>query len=152
MDGTRLLWSLLTNQCSEVKACTAWVLRVISHEFDSAKVVRSFVNGVELLIYLIRTSKNNLELAATRALIAEVAKDNYNLAILTDYLVVLLLAKLVHTNDELLQECVAAAIASCYCYAKNKQQFGESENGGAHCSLYGRNKCQGSLNRSNGTG
>lgn len=126
LDGTRLLWSLLCNKKPEVKANASWALcEYVLRDAGSPEVIRSFVNGLELLTHLLKVSKSNLELAATCALIAEVAKDSYNLAILTDYLVIPLLAKLVTTDDDLLQEYVASAIASCCSHGSNTKQLGE---------------------------
>lgn len=126
LDGTRLLWSLLCNKKPEVKANASWALcEYVLQDTGSPEVIRSFVNGLELLTHLLKVSKSNLELAATCALIAEVAKDSYNLAILTDYQVIPLLAQLVTTADDLLQEYVASAIASCCSHGRNTQQLGE---------------------------
>lgn len=126
LDGTRLLWSILRHRKPQVKANASWALcEYVSHDKKSPEVIRSFVNGLELLTYLLRVCTNNLELAATCALIAEVAKDKFNLNILTDYQVIPLLSKLVFTDDELLQEYSAYAIASCCSFGKNTQQLGE---------------------------
>lgn len=59
-------------------------------------MVRSFVGGLELIVNLLKSTNNEL-LASICAAIAKIAKDKENLAILTDYGVVPLLAKLTDT-------------------------------------------------------
>lgn len=124
-DGTRLLWSLLNNESPDVKANAAWALcEYIQRDSQSAEVIRSFVCGIEVLTNLLK-SKNNLELSASCAIIGHVAKDEQNVAILTDYNVIPLLAELVYTEDELLQEHLAFAISSCASYKRNTEWLGE---------------------------
>lgn len=59
-------------------------------------MVRSLVGGLGLIIDLLK-STNNEVLASVCAAIAKIAKDKENLAVLTDYGVVPLLAKLTNT-------------------------------------------------------
>ena len=57
-------------------------------------MVRSFVGGLELIVALLKS--NNVEvLASVCAAIAEIAKDEENLAVITDHGVVKLLSNLV---------------------------------------------------------
>lgn len=124
MDATRLLWSLLKNKKSKVKASASWALcEYIKNDGNSGEVIRSFVGALELVANLLK-SNDNLVLTATCALIANIANDEYNLAILTDYNVIPMLAKLVNTTDEPLQEHLSAAIASCATYGTNTQDLG----------------------------
>lgn len=57
-------------------------------------MVRSFVGGLELIVSLLKS--NNVEvLASVCAAIAEIARDEENLAVITDHGVVKLLSNLV---------------------------------------------------------
>lgn len=125
LDGTRLLWSLLRNPCAQVKANASWALcEYIQNDENSGKVIRSLVCALELVANLLK-STNNIVLASTCALISHIARDEYNLAILTEYNVIEQLARLVHDKDEHLQEHLASAIASCSTYGTNTQKLGE---------------------------
>ncbi len=57
-------------------------------------MVRSFVGGLELIVALLK-SKDVEVLASVCAAIAEIAKDEENLAVITDHGVVKLLSNLV---------------------------------------------------------
>lgn len=57
-------------------------------------MVRSFVGGLELIVALLK-SKDVEVLASVCAAIAEIAKDEENLAVITDHGVVKLLSSLV---------------------------------------------------------
>lgn len=61
---------------------------------DSGEMVRSFVGGLELIVSLLK-SKDVEVLASVCAAIAEIAKDEENLAVITDHGVVKLLSNLV---------------------------------------------------------
>lgn len=125
LDGTRLLWSLLQNPCTHVKAHASWALcEYIQKDENSGKVIRSLVCALELVASLLK-STDHIVLASTCALISHIAKDEYNLAILTEYNVIPQLARLVHDKDEHLQEHLASAIASCATYGTNTQKLGE---------------------------
>lgn len=125
LDGTRLLWSLLKNPCSHVKANASWALcEYIQKDENSGKVIRSLVCALELVASLLK-STDNIVLASTCGLISHIAKDEYNLAILTEYNVIPQLARLVYDKDEHLQEHLASAIASCSKYGTNTQKLGE---------------------------
>ena len=58
-------------------------------------MVRSFVGGLELIVSLLK-SKDVQVLASICAAIAEIAKDEENLAVITDHGVVKLLSNLVN--------------------------------------------------------
>jgi armadillo repeat-containing protein 4 len=63
---------------------------------DSGETVRNFVGGLELIVSLLKS--NDLEvLASSCAAIAEIAKDEENLAVITDHGVVPMLAHLTNT-------------------------------------------------------
>lgn len=59
-------------------------------------MVRSFVGGLELIVNLLK-STNKEVLASVCAAIAKIAKDEENLAVITDHGVVPMLAKLTNT-------------------------------------------------------
>ncbi len=63
---------------------------------DAGEMVRSFVGGLELIVSLLR-SEDNAVLAAVCAAVANIARDEENLAVITDHGVVPLLAALTNT-------------------------------------------------------
>lgn len=63
---------------------------------DAGEMVRSFVGGLELVVNLLK-SKNKEVLASVCGAITNIAKDEENLAVLTDHGVVSLLSKLANT-------------------------------------------------------
>lgn len=124
LDAVRLIWSLLKNPNPRVQAYAAWALcPCIENAKNSGELVRSFVGAMELVVGLLK-SPDNLVLSAICAAIATIAKDKYNLAVLSDHKVISMLADLVHTNDDMLRENLAAAIASCAPYGTNTQELG----------------------------
>ena len=97
LDGVRLLWSLLKNQNTQVQASAAWaVCPCIENARDAGEMVRSFVGGLELIVSLLKSSDIEV-LASVCAAIANIAKDEENLAVITDHGVVPMLAKLATT-------------------------------------------------------
>ncbi|XP_073912414.1 outer dynein arm-docking complex subunit 2 isoform X2 [Castor canadensis] len=120
LDGVRLLWSLLKNPHPDVKASAAWALcPCIENAKDAGEMVRSFVGGLELVVNLLK-SENKEVLASVCAAITNIAKDQENLAVITDHGVVPLLSKLANTllldmvgsPDEALQEAAAGCISN----------------------------------------
>ncbi|XP_029866543.1 outer dynein arm-docking complex subunit 2 isoform X2 [Aquila chrysaetos chrysaetos] len=120
LDGVRLLWSLLKNPNPDVQASAAWAIcPCIENTKDAGEMVRSFVGGLELIVNLLK-SKNKEVLASVCAAITNIAKDEENLAVITDHGVVPLLSKLANTlllamvgsTDETLQEAAAGCIAN----------------------------------------
>ncbi|NXU86027.1 ARMC4 protein, partial [Xiphorhynchus elegans] len=125
LDGVRLLWSLLKNPNPDVQASAAWALcPCIENATDSGEMVRSFVGGLELIVSLLK-SKNKEVLTSVCAAIANIAKDEENLAVMTDHGVVPLLSKLANTNDSKLQRHLADAISYCCMWGSNRATFGE---------------------------
>lgn len=59
-------------------------------------MVRSFVGGLELIVGLLKSEDKEV-LASVCAAIANIAKDEENLAVITDHGVVPMLAKLTNT-------------------------------------------------------
>ncbi|XP_040831657.1 outer dynein arm-docking complex subunit 2-like [Ochotona curzoniae] len=125
LDGVRLLWSLLKNPHPDVQASAAWALcPCIKNAKDAGEMVRSFVGGLELVVNLLK-SDNKEVLAAICAVITNIAKDQENLAVITDHGVVPLLSKLTNTNNEKLKRHLAEAISHCCMWGRNKVTFGE---------------------------
>jgi hypothetical protein len=63
---------------------------------DSGETVRNFVGGLELIVSLLKSHDQDV-LASVCAAVAEIAKDEENLAVITDHGVVPMLASLTHT-------------------------------------------------------
>ncbi|XP_010883915.2 armadillo repeat-containing protein 4 [Esox lucius] len=126
LDGVRLLWSLLKNPNPDVQASAAWAIcPCIENAKDAGEMVRSFVGGLELIVNLLE-STNKEVLASVCAAIAKIAKDEENLAVITDHGVVALLAKLTNTTDDTLRRHLAEAIARCCLWGSNRVSFGEA--------------------------
>ncbi|XP_033856926.3 outer dynein arm-docking complex subunit 2-like isoform X1 [Acipenser ruthenus] len=126
LDGVRLLWSLLKNQNPDVQASAAWAIcPCIENAKDAGEMVRSFVGGLELIVNLLK-SDNKEVLAGVCAAIAKIAKDEENLAVITDHGVVPMLAKLASTTDDKLRRHLAEAIARCCMWGSNRVSFGEA--------------------------
>jgi hypothetical protein len=125
-DGVRLLWSLLKSPNPEVQACAAWAIcPCIENAKDAGELVRSFVGGLELIVGLLKSPDIEV-LANVCAAIAKIAKDQENLAVITDHGVVPLLAQLTQTNDDKLRQHLADAIAKCCLWRNNRVGFGEN--------------------------
>lgn len=125
MGGIVFLWSLLQSKNPSVQMASSNALcEYLQKDNESAEYLRKLDNGLEMVANSLK-SKNETTLIAMCSLIVEIAKDTYNLAILTQYNVVPLLADLIHAKREILEEKVAAAIASCTPYGENAKHFGE---------------------------
>ncbi|NWR45030.1 ARMC4 protein, partial [Regulus satrapa] len=127
LDGVRLLWSLLKNPNPDVQASAAWALcPCVENAKNSGEMVRSFVGGLELIVNLLK-SKDKEVLTSVCAAIANIAKDEENLAVMTDHGVVPLLSKLANTNNNRLRRHLAEAIAHCCMWGSNRETFGETK-------------------------
>ncbi|NXK04515.1 ARMC4 protein, partial [Herpetotheres cachinnans] len=127
LDGVRLLWSLLKNPNPDVQASAAWAIcPCIENAKDAGEMVRSFVGGLELIVNLLK-SKNKEVLASVCAAITNIAKDEENLAVITDHGVVPLLSKLANTNNDKLRRHLAEAISHCCMWGRNRVTFGETK-------------------------
>ncbi|XP_009243483.3 outer dynein arm-docking complex subunit 2 isoform X1 [Pongo abelii] len=125
LDGVRLLWSLLKNPHPDVKASAASALcPCIENAKDAGEMVRSFVGDLELIVNLLK-SDNKEVLASVCAAITNIAKDQENLAVITDHGVVPLLSKLANTNNNKLRHHLAEAISRCCMWGRNRVAFGE---------------------------
>uniref|UniRef100_A0A452I1E3 Uncharacterized protein n=1 Tax=Gopherus agassizii TaxID=38772 RepID=A0A452I1E3_9SAUR len=127
LDGVRLLWSLLKNPHPDVQASAAWAIcPCIENAKDAGEMVRSFVGGLELIVSLLK-SENKEVLASVCAAITNIAKDEENLAVITDHGVVPLLSKLANTNNDKLRHHLAEAISRCCMWGSNRIAFGETK-------------------------
>ncbi|XP_038247226.1 outer dynein arm-docking complex subunit 2 [Dermochelys coriacea] len=127
LDGVRLLWSLLKNPHPNVQASAAWAIcPCIENAKDAGEMVRSFVGGLELIVNLLK-SENKEVLASICAAITNIAKDEENLAVITDHGVVPLLSKLANTNNDKLRRHLAEAISRCCMWGNNRIAFGETK-------------------------
>lgn len=94
LDGVRLIWSLLKNDSKKVQTNAALALSpCVQNAPDSGEMVRSFVGALELTVDLLDSDDHNV-LSAVCAAIATIAKDNENLAVISDHGVVAKLSKL----------------------------------------------------------
>ncbi|XP_072290434.1 outer dynein arm-docking complex subunit 2-like [Eucyclogobius newberryi] len=127
LDGLRLVWSLLKNPSPEVQSSAAWALcPIIQNGKDVGESMRRLIGGFQLLIKLLK-STNNQVLASVCAVIAKITEDKEeNVALLTDYGVVPLLANLTSTTDERLRRHLAEAIAYCCVWSQNRAAFGNA--------------------------
>uniref|UniRef100_A0A8C5Q5H9 Outer dynein arm docking complex subunit 2 n=1 Tax=Leptobrachium leishanense TaxID=445787 RepID=A0A8C5Q5H9_9ANUR len=126
LDGVRLLWSLLKNPHPDVQASAAWAIcPCIENAKDAGEMVRSFVGGLELIVNLLKSE--NLEvLASVCAAITNIAKDEENLAVITDHGVVPMLSALTNTTVDKLRRHLAEAISRCCMWGNNRVAFGDA--------------------------
>lgn len=124
LDGVRLLWSLLKSPSPLVQASAAWAIcPCIENAKDAGEMVRSFVGGLELIVGLLK-SQNVQVLASVCASIANISKDEENLAVITDHGVVPMLSKLASTKNDKLRRELSEAIARCCHWGNNRIAFG----------------------------
>jgi hypothetical protein len=127
LDGVRLLWSLLKSPESTVQASAGWALSpCIENAKDAGEMVRSFVGGLELIVSLLKSTDIEV-LAGVCAAIAKIAKDEENLAVITDHGVIPMLAKLTHTKEDRLRKTLAEAIANCCPWGTNRSAFANAK-------------------------
>ncbi|XP_037960100.1 armadillo repeat-containing protein gudu [Teleopsis dalmanni] len=123
-DAVRLVWSLLKNPNPRVQTYAAYAIcPCVKNALEPGEMVRSLVGAMELLVILLK-SEHVTVLSAVCAAIATIAKDTVNLSILTDLKVIYKLSKLVHTEDDLLRENLADAVASCAAFDHNTELLG----------------------------
>lgn len=126
LDGVRLLWSLLKSSNPEVVSNAAWALcPCIANAKESGDMVRSFVGGLELIVGLLKSDSMDV-VSSVCAAIGEIAKDQENLAVITDHGVVPLLGRLARTFNPKLQQHLATAVANCCAWGDNREAFGKA--------------------------
>ncbi|XP_077592452.1 outer dynein arm-docking complex subunit 2 isoform X1 [Stigmatopora nigra] len=126
LDAIRWVWSLLKNPSPQVQSSAAWALcPCIENAKEAGEMVSSLMGAMELVIDLLKSTNDDV-LASMCAVIAKIARDKYNLAVLSDYDVVSLLAKLTDKPSDLLRCNLAQAIAQCCSWRNNRAAFGEA--------------------------
>lgn len=127
LDGVRLLWSLLKADNVTVQAEAAWAIcPCIENARDAGEMVRSFVGGLELVVGLLRSEDHEV-LASVCAALGYIAKDEENLAVITDHGVVPMLSKLTRTTNDKLRCHLAEAMANCCVWGNNRVAFGKED-------------------------
>ena len=120
----RLLWSLLKSANPEVQAGAAWAIGpCIELAPRAGEMVRSFVGGLELIVRLLKSEHIEV-LASVCAAVAQIAKDEENLAVITDYSVVPMLGSV--TSGLSAPPCMCKVkhsdhAASCLCSGGQRQ-------------------------------
>ncbi|XP_015772686.1 PREDICTED: armadillo repeat-containing protein 4-like [Acropora digitifera] len=110
----------------QVQSSAAWAIcPCIENAKDAGEMVRSFVGGLELIVSLLKSNDREV-LASVCAAIANIAKDEENLAVITDHGVVPMLAKLATTTDDRLRQYLAESIARCCTWGNNRVSFGRA--------------------------
>ncbi|RMX44220.1 hypothetical protein pdam_00005271 [Pocillopora damicornis] len=119
------LVSLLTEQPEEARTVAKISNYLSCNTQDAGEMVRSFVGGLELIVSLLKSNDREV-LASVCAAIANIAKDEENLAVITDHGVVPMLAKLATTTDDRLRQYLAESIARCCTWGNNRVAFGQA--------------------------
>eukprot|EP00002_Diphylleia_rotans_P010801 TRINITY_DN2136_c0_g1_i5.p1 TRINITY_DN2136_c0_g1~~TRINITY_DN2136_c0_g1_i5.p1 ORF type:complete len:941 (+),score=213.11 TRINITY_DN2136_c0_g1_i5:629-3451(+) len=124
MGGIRLLWSLLKSDSPTVQASAAWALcPCIENATTAAPIIRSFVGGLQLILDLLTCGYDEV-LSGVCAAVANIAKDEENLLVMTDHGVINLLGDLILTPNDDLRKHLAEAIGCCCKLAVNRETFG----------------------------
>ncbi|XP_047001069.1 armadillo repeat-containing protein gudu-like [Schistocerca americana] len=125
LDGVSLLWSLLKNPSTNVQANAAWALcPCLENSKDAGEMVKSIPGSMLIAIRLLRTSNDTNVLAGVCAVLARIALDKENLAIITDHGVATVLAKHVTTEEDIFRENLAQAIANVSAVDANRYEIG----------------------------
>jgi hypothetical protein len=90
----------------------------------SPAVVRSFVDGLDLMVDLLRSNDPEVQASACMA-ISEVARDKENLAVMTDLGLVELLSRLLSTKLDSVRKPLADAIGVSANWSNNRRRFGK---------------------------
>merc|ERR1711937_627418 len=79
-----------------------------------------------LIVSLLKSERTEVH-SSVCAAIANIARDEENLAVITDHGVVPMLAQLTNTQDDRLRRHLAEAIARCCAWGNNRTAFGREE-------------------------
>ena len=123
-NGVRKLWSLMKSVSSGVQAAATRALVPFLKSPTSPPYVRTFVDGLDLLVGLLKSDDPEVQASACMA-IGEVAKDHENLGVMTDLGVVELLSRLLTTRLDSVRKPLADAIGFAANYGNNRRRFGE---------------------------
>jgi HEAT repeat protein len=124
LNGVRILWSLMKSPISGVQAASTRALVPFLKSDGSPTIVRTFVDGLDLLVDLLRSNDPEVQASACMA-ITEVARDRENLAVMTDLGVVELLSRLLSTKLDSVRKPLADAIGVSANWSNNRRRFGE---------------------------
>ncbi|OHT12507.1 Armadillo/beta-catenin-like repeat family protein [Tritrichomonas foetus] len=124
LNGIRILWSLMKSPFSGVQAAATSALVPFLKSEKSASAVRTFVDGLDLLIGLLKSDDPEVQASACMA-ITEVARDKESLAVMTDLGLVELLSRLLSTKLDSVRKPLADAIGVSADWADNRRRFGE---------------------------
>ncbi|KAG7273626.1 hypothetical protein CRUP_017348 [Coryphaenoides rupestris] len=121
--GIQPLVNLLTGTNQASSALRLLITQTSSLQY-AGEMVRSFVGGMQLIVNMLRSADEEV-LASACAAITGIAKDKENLAVITDYGVVAMLANLTHTTGDKLRRHLAEAVAACCAWESNVEAFRE---------------------------
>ena len=124
LNGIRILWSLMKSPVSGVQAAATRALVPFLKSENSPAVVRTFVDGLDLLVDLLRSNDPEVQASACMA-ITEIARDKENLAVMTDLGLVELLSRLLSSKLDSVRKPLADAIGVSADWANNRRRFGE---------------------------
>ena len=124
LNGVRILWSLMKSPVSGVQAAATRALVPFLQSETAPTVVRTFVDGLDLLVGLLKSDDPEVQASACMA-ISEVGRDRENLAVMTDLGVVELLSRLLATKLDSVRKPLADAIGVCANWGNNRRRFGE---------------------------
>jgi hypothetical protein len=124
LNGVRILWSLMKSPFSGVQAAATRALVPFLKSDQAPTIVRTFVDGLDLLVDLLRSDDREVQASACMA-ISEVARDRENLAVMTDLGLVELLSRLLPTSHDSVRKPLADAIGVSANWANNRRRFGE---------------------------
>ncbi|EAY16563.1 Armadillo/beta-catenin-like repeat family protein [Trichomonas vaginalis G3] len=124
LNGVRTLWSLMKSPYSAVQAAATRALVPFLKSPDSPTIVRTFVDGLDLLVGLLKSDDSDVQESACMA-ITEVARDTENLAFMTDLGLVELLSRLLSTTKDSVRTPLANAIGVAAAYGDNRHHFGQ---------------------------
>lgn len=124
LNGVRILWSLMKSEVSGVQAAATRALVPFLRSENSPSIVRTFVDGLDLLVHLLKSNDPEVQASACMA-ISEIARDKENLAFMTDLGLVELLSRLLSTKLDSVRKPLADAIGVSANYSNNRRRFGE---------------------------
>lgn len=124
LNGIRILWSLMKSPFNKVQAEATKALVPFLRSEGAPAIVRSFVDGLDLIVNLLHSNDPEVQAAACMA-ISEIARDQENLAVMTDLGLVELLSRLLSSNHDFVRKPLADAIGVSANWGNNRRRFGE---------------------------
>jgi HEAT repeat protein len=123
-NGVRILWSLMKSPVSGVQAAATRALVPFLKSEQAPSTVRTFVDGLDLLVDLLRSNDPDVQASACMA-VTEVARARVTLAGMTDLGLVELLSRLLSTKLDSVRKPLADAIGVAANWSNNRRRFGE---------------------------